>query len=105
MESGVLSCAPARRLCCRWGFSIKLRRITGTGCQLSALTAAFAAANPDRLLEAAAAAVCAMGLRGELANRRMTELDGNSSYRNYIIDAMYRLTPVELERGANYEVR
>ena len=33
------------------------------------------------------------------------ELDGNSSYRNYIIDAMYRLTPAALEKGAKYEVR
>lgn len=79
--------------------------VTGTGCQLSALTAAFAAANPDRPLEAAAAAVCAMGLCGEIAYRRMTGLDGSASYRNYIIDAMYRLTPAALEKGANYEVR
>lgn len=79
--------------------------VTGTGCQLSALTAAFAAANPDRPLEAAAAAACAMGLCGEIAYRRMTGLDGNASYRNYIIDAMYRLTPAALENGANYEVR
>lgn len=79
--------------------------ITGTGCQLSALTAAFVTANPDRPLEAAVAAVCAMGLCGEIAFRRMTELDGNSSYRNYIIDAMYRLTPAALEEGAKYEVR
>jgi len=79
--------------------------ITGTGCQLSALTAAFVTANPDNPLEAAAAAVCAMGLCGEIAFRRLTELDGNATYRNYIIDAMYRLTPAALEEGAKYEVR
>ena len=83
----------------------EMSAITGTGCQLSALTAAFVTANPDQPLEAAAAAVCAMGLCGEIAYQRMTDLDGNSSYRNYIIDAMYRLTPAELEKGANYEVR
>ena len=33
------------------------------------------------------------------------EKDGNSSYRNYIIDAIYRLTSEELERGAKYEIR
>ena len=49
--------------------------------------------------------MCAMGLCGEIAYQRMTELDGNSSYRNYIIDAMYRLTPAALEKGAKYEVR
>ncbi len=79
--------------------------ITGTGCQLSALVAAFAAASPEHPLEAAAAAVCAMGLCGEIAYRRLSALDGNSSYRNYIIDAMYHLTPEELEKGADYEVR
>ena len=35
--------------------------ITGTGCQLSAMTAAFVTANPDHPLQAAAAAVAAMG--------------------------------------------
>ncbi len=83
----------------------EMSSITGTGCQLSILTAAFVTANPEHPLEAAAAAVCAMGLCGEIAHRRMTELDGNASYRNYIIDAMYRLTPARLEKGANYEVR
>ncbi len=80
-------------------------KITGTGCQLSALTTAFVAANPENQVEAVAAAVCAMGLCGEIAHARMSKLDGNSSYRNYIIDAMCRLTPEELEQGAKYEVR
>ena len=79
--------------------------ITGTGCQLSALTAAFVTANPEKPLEAAAAAVCAMGLAGEIAHKRLTPLDGNSTYRNYIIDAIYNMTPEQLEKGANYEVR
>ncbi|WP_312280486.1 hydroxyethylthiazole kinase [Oscillibacter sp.] len=82
-----------------------MSRITGTGCQLSAMTAAYVVANPGRTLDAAAAAVCAMGLCGETARQRMTELDGNSSYRNYIIDAVYNLTPKALEEGARYEVR
>mgnify|MGYP002515851985 CR=1 FL=1 len=79
--------------------------ITGTGCQLSALTAAFITANPEKPLEAAAAAVCAMGLAGEIAHGRLTPLDGNATYRNYIIDAIYNMTPAQLEEGAKYEVR
>ena len=79
--------------------------ITGTGCQLSAMTAAYITANPDHPLEAAAAAVCAMGLAGEIAHRRLSDMDGNSSYRNYIIDAIYNMTPEMLEKGARYEVR
>lgn len=82
-----------------------MSKITGTGCQLSAITAAYITANPDNVLEATTAAVCVMGLCGELARERMTDLDGNSSYRNYIIDAICNLTPEQLEKGAKYEVR
>jgi G3E family GTPase len=56
-------------------------------------------------LEAAAAAVCAMGLAGEIAHARLSAQDGNSTYRNYIIDAIYNMTPEQLEEGAKYEVR
>ena len=83
----------------------EMGKITGTGCQLSALTAAFITANPGQPLEAAAAAVCAMGLAGEIAHARLTPLDGNATYRNYIIDAIYHMTPAQLEEGAKYEVR
>jgi hydroxyethylthiazole kinase len=82
-----------------------MSQITGTGCQLSCLIAAYITANPDSPLTATAAAVCAMGLCGEKAKERMKELDGNSSYRNYILDAVYRLTGEELESGAKYEMR
>lgn len=79
--------------------------ITGTGCQLSAMTTAFVTANADHPLEAAASAVITMGLAGEIAHKRVSSMDGNSSYRNYIIDAIYRMTPEQLEEGAKYEVR
>ena len=59
----------------------------------------------ELLTTAAAAAVCAMGLAGEIAHKRLSPLDGNSSYRNYIIDAIYNMTPAQLEEGAKYEVR
>lgn len=93
-----------KAFCIRNGHA-DMSKITGTGCQLSAMTAAYITANPDKVLTATAAAVCAMGLCGERARERMTKLDGNSSYRNYIIDAVCNLTSDELERGARYEVR
>jgi len=80
-----------------------MSKVTGTGCQLSALITAFAATNQESLFEAVTAAVAAMGLCGELAASRMQSLDGNASYRNYIIDALYNLTAEELERGARCE--
>ena len=82
-----------------------MRNVTGTGCQLSAMIAAYVTANPNRSLEAAAAAVCAMGLCGEKAKERMGKPDGNASYRNYIIDAVCNLCADSLEEGARYEVR
>ena len=83
----------------------EMGRITGTGCQLSGLMTAFLAANPGQPLEAAAAAVCAMGLAGEIGWSRMQEGDGNATYRNRIIDAVYQMDGAALEKGANYEIR
>ena len=93
-----------RAFCIRNGHPM-MSAVTGTGCQLSALTAAFCAATPDRPFEAAAAAVCARGLAGEVAHSRLTKLDGSATYRNYIIDAIYNMTPEQLEEGARYEMR
>ena len=56
-------------------------------------------------LEAAAAAVCAMGVAGELAWARMSPQDGNATYRDRIIDAVCRMDGAALEKGANYEMR
>lgn len=83
----------------------EMGRITGTGCQLSGMMTAFLAANPDNMLEAAAAAVCTMGYAGEVAWHRMKPGDGNATYRNRIIDAVYNMESVTLEGGANYEMR
>jgi len=80
-----------------------MRMVTGSGCQLSALLGAYITSNQERPLQAALAAVCAMGLCGEMAYKRLGALDGNASYRNYIIDAVYHLTPDALTKGANYE--
>lgn len=83
----------------------EMGRITGTGCQLSGMMTAFLTANPDDRLEAAAAAVCAMGLAGEIGWSRMAAGDGNSTYRNRIIDAIYGMDGKMLDEGAFYEIR
>lgn len=97
--------ADGETACCIRNGHPMMSAITGTGCQLSAMTAAYVTANRDHPLEAAVAAVCAMGLCGEIAHKRLSPMDGNSTYRNYIIDAIYNLTPEALEKGANYEMR
>ncbi len=83
----------------------EMGKITGTGCQLSGVMTGFLVANPEHPLEAAAAAVCMMGLAGEIAWSRMQEGDGNSTYRNRIIDAIYNMDGNTLDKGAKYEVR
>ena len=82
----------------------EMSRITGTGCQLSALMTAYLTAHPQRKLDAAAAAVCAMGLAGEIGFSRMQPGDGNVAYRSRIIDAICCMTGEELEAGAKYEL-
>ena len=83
----------------------EMGKITGTGCQLSGMMTAYLIANPEHLLDAAAVAVCVMGVAGETAWKRMEDGDGNATYRNRIIDAIYNMTGEELEKGAFYEVR
>ena len=82
-----------------------MSKITGSGCMLTALTAAYITANKNNFLEAAAAAVIAMGICGELAYGRLCKVGGgNSTYRNYLIDAMCTLDQDTLERKAKYEI-
>jgi len=83
-----------------------MAKITGSGCMLTAMTAAYITANTENALEAAASAVCAMGICGEKAFRTMQKNSaGNSSYRNYLIDEVFKLDGKALEEGAKYELR
>ena len=83
----------------------EMSRITGTGCQLSGVTTAYIAANPENKTEAVAAAVCMMGLAGEIGVSRLQEGEGNSTLRNRIIDAICNMDGETLEKGARYEIR
>ncbi len=83
----------------------EMGKITGTGCQLSGMMTAYLVANPDNKLEAAAAAVCTMGLAGEIGWKNMQAGDGNSTYRNRIIDAIYNMDADTLDKGAKYEIK
>ena len=96
--------ADSGKACAVYNGHPMMRSVTGVGCQLSALTAAFVTANSDTVTEASAAAVCAMGLCGEKAWKRMGPEDGSGSYRVYMMDAVSRLTGEELERNARYRM-
>ncbi|HOF86370.1 MAG TPA: hydroxyethylthiazole kinase, partial [Treponemataceae bacterium] len=80
-----------------------LSRITGSGCMLSCLCAAFCAADPKRILEASAAAVAAMGHCGERAAAGTgfagTAVTGTATFRTALIDRLSRITGSELAQG------
>ncbi len=78
-------------------------KITGAGCMLSAVSGAYVAANPDDALMAEVAAIAGEGLAGEVAASRMGTLDGNGSFRAYLLDALYNMGAEELVRGARVE--
>ncbi len=83
-----------------------MSKVTGTGCMLSAMIAAFVGANQEGPLLAAATAVCTMGLAGELAYKRVVEEDkGSSTLRSYIIDEISKMTAEKLKEGAKIEIK
>jgi len=76
-------------------------KVTGAGCMLSCIVAAYVAAvEKSERLEAVVAAVSAMGLAGQMAAARMKPEDGNVSFRGYLIDALFHMTGERLEQGA-----
>lgn len=83
----------------------KMSKITGSGCMLGALITAFISSNPEDIFKASVAAVMAMGIAGEIAFERMSEFDGNSSYRNYLIDAIDNLDVNLFNARGRYECR
>ncbi len=83
-----------------------MSRITGTGCMLTTVIAAYCAANPEDMTSATAAAVGAMGLCGELAYARLQrEKTGTSSFRTYLIDFMSNMDGEVLQGGLKVEIR
>ncbi|MEI3339527.1 MAG: hydroxyethylthiazole kinase [Eubacterium sp.] len=81
-----------------------MSKVTGTGCQLSAMVAAHLASCPKEKTEAAAAAVCMLGAAGEIAWEAMQPQDGNATYRNRMIDAVCCMTPEQLKIWEKIEI-
>ena len=88
-----------------WNGHPMMSKVTGTGCMLGAMMAAYLTANKDTPLQAAAAAVCAMGIAGERAYEKMLAAHGGSgSYRMLLMDEISNMDEKILEQGARYEV-
>jgi hydroxyethylthiazole kinase len=82
-----------------------MSKVTGTGCMLSGLIAGFVGANSDNVLKATAAAVCTMGLSGEIAYNKIKQTEaGTSSYRTFIIDAISNMSYETLKGGVKIEI-
>jgi len=94
------------RVCLVKNGHIDMTKITGTGCMLTGVVAAYCGANKDDIFAAAVSAICAVGYCGEKAQIRMeNENAGTSSLRMWMIDNIYRLTADDLKEGAKYELR
>ena len=82
-----------------------MARITGSGCMLTTLIGGFCAAAPEHPLEAACAAMAAMGICGEIAEeKRLRNKTGNATFRTDLIDAVFNLTEQTLKERIRYEV-
>ena len=80
-----------------------LSAVTGTGCMCTSLVGAFVGAAPEGPLQAAAAALLAMGIAGEIAHGCAGQL-GNGSFRVALHDAMSRMDAQTMrERGRCHE--
>ena len=69
-----------------------MSRITGSGCMLGCIVASFASACQNHMLQATIGAIVCMGAAGQVAHARMQPVDGNASFRSYLIDALYNMS-------------
>jgi len=73
--------------------------VTGTGCIASAAIGAFISVDDDPV-SAAATALAFLGLAGQVAGKKA---DAPGSFMVQILDALYKITPDELEKGCKIE--
>jgi hydroxyethylthiazole kinase len=88
----------SRVIRCRNGHAL-MGRVTGTGCAATATIAAFAAVTPDAI-DAAAAGLAFFGLAGEMA---AATAQSPGLFMIALIDALYNMTPEELQTRALLE--
>lgn len=82
----------------------RMSKISGSGCALSALLAAFLAANPENPLQAAAAGMIVYGIAGERAANRLKIEEGCGSLPVYLLDELDHFDEAILNEGAKYEI-
>lgn len=78
----------------------EMSKITGTGCMLDGVIAGFIGANKDRIFDATAVAVSAMGICGEYAKEKAT---GTGTFKMHLMDAMSNIDEKWMERSSQIE--
>ena len=71
-------------------------RVTGTGCMLAAIIAAFAAVEPDAMVATVAAVAC-FGVAGERAGHGGV---GPGGFKSALMDSLHALTAEQVRTGA-----
>jgi hydroxyethylthiazole kinase len=73
--------------------------VTGTGCTATALIGAFMAVDPDPV-SATVSALAYFGLAGEIAAKSAR---GPGSFMIALLDALYTMTPGDLQKGSRMD--
>ncbi|MBU3199715.1 hydroxyethylthiazole kinase [Clostridium estertheticum] len=75
-----------------------MSRVTGTGCMCTAVIGCFLGAGENNLI-AALAGVVSMGIAGETAYERLDKkIEGSGTFRVKMIDVMYNLCEIEINK-------
>lgn len=83
-----------------------MAKVTGTGCMLDGVIAAYVCGGGKAVAEAVAEAIAAEGLCGELAYKKMLVHNGGTgSFRIYLFDFMSQLDDERLDGGKRIEIR
>lgn len=80
-----------------------MSNVTGTGCMLTSLIAAHVASNTEPY-NACINAIAQMGIAGEIAKEKLLNNEGNSSYRNHIIDSISFVDTKLIKERVKYEI-
>lgn len=85
---------------------VLMEKMTGAGCMLTAMIAAYCGANPERKADAAVTAICIMGVSGELAYKNVIERKtGTGSFRAYLMDEVSKMKAETLQTYAKVEAQ
>ncbi len=87
------------------GGSEMMSRITGAGCMLTALTATYCGANPDKCFASAVTAAAVMNVSAQIAEKRVRELmEGTASFRTRLIDSVSMISNEQLFENVRFEI-